>query len=144
MIGFTMQSKTLQSRSLRPKILSCRLVSAGHSLFNLQRVDFITLLSLSPRHNWSGNILLFRLLESLFFRALSFPLVRLLKHRSRYITTLVIIVIFVLVASTGPGSNSRLVLNPPVWIWQHKSWPLHVSNNDRVDGGAHTIIRSII
>ena len=45
----------LQSRILLLKILNSRLVFTGHSLFNLQRVDFITLLSLSPCHNWSGN-----------------------------------------------------------------------------------------
>ena len=49
----------LMSRILPLKILNSRLVYTGHSLFNLQRVDFITLLSLSPRHNWSGNTLLF-------------------------------------------------------------------------------------
>ena len=49
----------LQSRILFLKILNSQLVNTGHSLFNLQRVDFIILLSLSPRHNWSGNTLLF-------------------------------------------------------------------------------------
>ena len=49
----------LKSRILLLKILNCQLVYTRHSLFNLQRVDFITLPSLSPCHNWSGNTLLF-------------------------------------------------------------------------------------
>ena len=39
----------LQSRILFLKILNSRLVYTGHSLFNLQRVDFITFLSLSKQ-----------------------------------------------------------------------------------------------
>ena len=60
----------LKSRILLLKILNSRLVNTGHSLFKFQRVDFITLLSLSPCHNRSGNTLLltftFRLARSSF------------------------------------------------------------------------------
>ena len=124
-------------------------------------MDYITLLSLSPRHNWQGNTLLFSgasfdlyilsstviiflglgwfLLKASVLRItlLSLLLVRLLyKNLSRYITTLVIIVIFVLFAPTAPDSNSGLVFSLPVW--QHSSCPSHVSNNHRVHWGAYT------
>ena len=49
----------LQSRIFLLKILNCRLVNTGNSLFNLQRVDFFTHLSLSSRHFWSSNTFLF-------------------------------------------------------------------------------------
>ena len=151
----------LKSRINLLKILNSRLVYTGHSLFNLQRVDFITLLSLSPSHNWSGNTLLFSgaLLDLhipsstvIIFLGLGWLLLRVSllrstllsllvgpsKHPSRYITTLVIIIIFVLVDPTGPGSNSRLVLSLPVWVWQHTSCTLHVPNNYRLNWGAYT------
>ena len=102
------------------------------------------LLSLSPRHNWSGNTLLFSgalldlcipsstviiflglgwflLRVSLLRSTLLSLLVGSLKLPSRYITTLVIVIIPVFVAPTGPGSNFRLVLSLPVWVWQHLS-----------------------
>ena len=109
----------LKSQILLLKILNSRLVYTGHSLFNLQRVDFITLLNLSPRHNWSGNTLLFSgallrgalldlrvpsstvniflglswflLRVSLLWSTLLSLLVGSPKHPSRYITTLVVI-----------------------------------------------------
>ena len=91
----------------------------------------------SHKHHfpWLGWFLLrVSLLRSTF---LSLLLVRLLlKHLSRYITTLVIIII--LVVPTGPASNSRLVLSLPVWVWQHPSCSSHISNNNRVNWGAHT------
>ena len=151
----------LQSRILLLKILNSRPVNTGHSLFNLQRVDFITLLSLSPRHNWSGNTLLFSgalldlhipssmvinfvglgwflLRVSLLRSTLLSLLVGPPKHPSRYITTLVIVIILVLVAPTGPGSNSRLVLSLPVWVWQHSLCTSHIPNNYWVNWGAYT------
>ena len=150
----------LKSRILLLKILNSRLVNTGHSLFNLQRVDFITLLSLSPSHNWSGNTLLlsgalldlhipsstvivflglgwFLLRVSLLRSTLLSLLIGSPKHPSRYITTLVIIIILVLVAPTGSGSNSRLVLSLPVWVWQHSSCTSHIPNNYRVNCGAY-------
>ena len=153
----------LSSRILPLKILNSRLVNTRHSLFNLQWVDFITLLSLSPRHNWSGNTLLFSgalldlhipsstaitflglgwflLRVSLLWSTLLSLLVGPLKHPSRYITTLVIVIILVLVAPIGPGSNSRLVLSLPVWVWKHSSCTSLDPNNYRVNWGAHTHI----
>ena len=148
----------LQSRILLLKIINRRLVNTGHSLFNLQHLDFISLLSLSLSHNWSGNTLLFSgaLLDLhvpssmvIIFLGLGWFLLRVSLLRStllsllvgppsRYITTLVIIVILVLVAPTGPGSNSWLVLSLLGWVWQHPSCTLHVPNNYRVNWGAHT------
>ena len=148
----------LQRRILLMKILNCRLVNTEHSLFNLQQADFVTLLSLSPRHNWFGNTLPFSgalldfqtpssmviiffglgwyffLVSLLWSIFLSLLMVRLVKHTSSYITTPVIIVIFVLVAPTGPGSNFRLVLSLPVWVWRHPSCTSHVSNTTGYTG----------
>ena len=149
----------LKSRILLLKILNSQLVYTGHGLFNLQQVDFITLLSLSPRHNWFGNTLLFSgaLLDLhipsstvIIFLGLGWFLLSLSpsehssqfsgppKHPSRYITTLVIIIILVLIAPTRPGSNFRLVLRLPVWVWQHSPCTSHVPNNYRVNWGAYT------
>ena len=151
----------LKSRILLLKILNSRLVYTGHSLFHLQRVDFITLTSLSPCHNWPAThsssvapflTFTFRLARSSFslgwagyflrvsllLSTLLSVLVGLPKHPSRYITTLVIVIILVLVAPTGPGSNSRLVLSLPIRVWQHSSCSSHIPNNYRVNWGAHT------
>ena len=100
----------LQSRILILKILNSQLVYTGHSLLTF------TLLSLSPCHNWSSNTLLFSgaLLDLhipsstvIIFLGLDWFLLRVSllqstlisflvgppKHPSRYITTLVIVII---------------------------------------------------